>query len=47
MKARGIMLHDDDGVPLASALMAIADSIVVTGNVVTAVDQCRKGHAPR
>lgn len=42
--ACGIVLHDDHGTPVTSALMAIADGIVVTGNVVTAPDQRRKGY---
>lgn len=41
----GVVLSDDDGVPVASALMAIADGIVVTGNVVTDAGQRRKGYA--
>ncbi|MCZ4347548.1 GNAT family N-acetyltransferase [Devosia neptuniae] len=43
--ARGIVLRNDAGVPVASGLMAIADDIVVTGNVVTDPGQRRKGHA--
>ena len=42
--ACGVALFDAAGVPVASALMAIADGIVVTGNVVTAPDQRRKGY---
>lgn len=43
--ARGFVLHDVDGAPVASALMTIADGIVVTGNVVTDPNQRRKGYA--
>ena len=43
--ARGIVMRDADGRVVSSALMAVADSIVVTGNVVTDPDQRRKGHA--
>ena len=43
--ARGIVMRDADGRIVSSALMAVADSIVVTGNVVTDPDQRRKGHA--
>jgi ribosomal protein S18 acetylase RimI-like enzyme len=42
--ARGIVLRAADGTPLSSALMAVADGIVVTGNVVTAAAARRKGH---
>lgn len=42
--ARGIVLRAD-GQPVASALMAVADGIVVTGNVVTDPTQRRKGYA--
>lgn len=44
VEACGVALFDAAGVPVASALMAIADGIVVTGNVVTAADQRRKGY---
>jgi GNAT superfamily N-acetyltransferase len=40
----GVVLHNEEGVPVASALMAIADGIVVTGNVVTDAGQRRKGY---
>jgi GNAT superfamily N-acetyltransferase len=43
--ARGIVLHAEDGRPVASALMAVADGIVITGNVVTATSERRKGYA--
>ncbi|MDP2779170.1 GNAT family N-acetyltransferase [Devosia sp.] len=43
--ACGVVLHDDDGAPVATALMAIADGIVVTGNVVTDASRRRQGHA--
>jgi len=42
---RGVVLHGPDGEPVATALMVIADGIVVTGNVVTDPAQRRKGHA--
>lgn len=42
--ATGIVLYDSDGVPVASGLMAIADGIVVTGNVVTDPSRRRQGH---
>tara|TARA_R110002020_G_scaffold6143_2_gene25689 strand:- start:7752 stop:8516 length:765 start_codon:yes stop_codon:yes gene_type:complete len=42
--ARGIVLHGDDGAPLASALMAVAEDIVITGNVVTDARHRRQGH---
>ena len=42
--AIGLVLHED-GVPAASALMAVADGIVVTGNVVTSADHRRRGFA--
>jgi len=42
--ACGIALFDGQGAPVASALMAIAEAIVVTGNVVTAPAQRRKGY---
>lgn len=42
--ARGFVLHDADGVPVASCLMCIADAIVVTGNVVTDPTRRRQGH---
>ena len=44
VQACGVALLDAEGTPVASALMAIADGIVVTGNVVTAADQRRKGY---
>lgn len=43
--ARGIVLRAADGTPLASALMAVADDIVITGNVVTDARFRRQGHA--
>jgi N-acetylglutamate synthase len=42
--ARGIVLRVE-GRPVATALMAIAEGIVVTGNVVTAASERRKGYA--
>ena len=41
----GVVLYDADGAPAATALMAIADGIVVTGNVVTDPGKRRQGHA--
>jgi ribosomal protein S18 acetylase RimI-like enzyme len=43
--AMGFVVRAGDGRPLASALMAVADGIVVTGNVVTADGERRRGHA--
>lgn len=43
--ARGIVLRDAEGDPVATALMAIADGIVITGNVITSPTERRKGHA--
>ena len=43
--ACGVVLYGADGAPVATALMAIADGIVVTGNVVTDPRQRRQGHA--
>lgn len=45
--ACGIVLRGDDGKALSSALMAIANGIVITGNVVTAAAERGKGHALR
>jgi GNAT superfamily N-acetyltransferase len=42
--AIGIVLRAADGRAVASALMAIADGIVITGNVVTAQGERRKGY---
>ena len=42
--ARGIVLRDDAGTPVASAIMTLADGIVVAGNVVTDPSQRRKGY---
>lgn len=44
VEACGVAVFDAAGLPVASALMAIADGIVVTGNVVTAAAQRRKGY---
>jgi ribosomal protein S18 acetylase RimI-like enzyme len=41
--ARGVVMWSADGRPVASAVMAIADGIVVTGNVVTAAAERRRG----
>lgn len=43
--ARGIVLRAADGRAVSSALMAVADGIVITGNVVTDPGERRKGHA--
>jgi GNAT superfamily N-acetyltransferase len=43
--AAGIVLHAADGTAVAAALMSLADGIVLTGNVVTAAGERRKGHA--
>lgn len=43
--AMGFVARAEDGRPLASALMAVADGIVITGNVVTAGAERRRGHA--
>ncbi len=45
--ATGIVLRGDDGRIVSSALMAIADGIVVTGNVVTDSAERQKGYALR
>jgi GNAT superfamily N-acetyltransferase len=41
--ARGIVIWSNTGAPVASALMAIAEGIVITGNVITASTQRRQG----
>jgi GNAT superfamily N-acetyltransferase len=41
---RGIVLYSPEGAPVASALMAIGEGIVVTGNVITDPTQRRKGY---
>jgi N-acetylglutamate synthase len=43
--AAGIVLRDNTGRPVSSALMAVADGIVITGNVVTDRGERRKGYA--
>jgi GNAT superfamily N-acetyltransferase len=40
----GIVLYSPKGEPVASALMAVADGIVITGNVVTDSAHRRKGY---
>jgi GNAT superfamily N-acetyltransferase len=40
----GIVLYTPEGAPAASALMAIGDGIVITGNVITDQRQRRKGY---
>ncbi len=42
--AAGLVLHAPDGTVVASALMSIADGIVVTGNVIVAAAARRRGH---
>jgi GNAT superfamily N-acetyltransferase len=41
---RGIVLYSAEGAPVASALMAIGDGVVITGNVITDPAQRRKGY---
>lgn len=43
--ACGMVVYSPDGEPVASALMDIADGIVVAGNVVTGKAYRRQGHA--
>ncbi len=43
--AIGIVARAPDRRPVASGLMAIADGMVITGNVVTATSERRQGHA--
>jgi ribosomal protein S18 acetylase RimI-like enzyme len=43
--AAGIVLRDDAGAPLAAGLMAVADGIAVTGNVITDPARRRQGAA--
>jgi ribosomal protein S18 acetylase RimI-like enzyme len=43
--AVGIVLRAEDGQAVSSALMAVADGIVITGNVVTDTQERRKGYA--
>ncbi|MEO6015123.1 MAG: GNAT family N-acetyltransferase [Devosia sp.] len=43
--AVGLIQRDSDGNPVASALMAIGDNVVITGNVVTDITQRGKGYA--
>lgn len=45
--ARGVLLRDASGEPVASALMVVADGFVITGNVITAVWARGKGNAQR
>lgn len=42
--ACGVVHYCEEGEPVASALMDVADGIVITGNVVTDKTQRRKGH---
>ena len=41
--ARGVLLRDADGAVVASALMSVAEGIVITGNVVTDATRRRQG----
>ena len=41
----GIVFYSEDGQPAASAIMDVADDIVITGNVITDPTQRRKGYA--
>jgi len=43
--AKGVVVFSGDGEPVASGLMAIADGIVITGNVVTLPGHRRQGYA--
>ena len=43
--ARGIIVRSPDGRVVSSGLMAVADGIVITGNVVTDSAERRKGYA--
>lgn len=45
--ACGVVLRSDDGRAVSSALMAVADGIVITGNVVTDTAERKKGYAAR
>ena len=45
--ACGVILRADDGRAVSSALMAVADGIVITGNVVTDARERKKGYAGR
>jgi GNAT superfamily N-acetyltransferase len=42
--ACGVVVRGDGSEPVSSGLMAVADGIVITGNVVTAAAARRKGH---
>ena len=42
--AKGVVLYDADGKAVATCLMAVADGIVITGNVVTDPSERRKGY---
>lgn len=43
--ARGVVVFTDEGEPVAAGLMAVADGIVITGNVVTSPAHRRQGYA--
>ncbi len=45
--ACGVILRADDGRVVSSSLMAVADGIVITGNVVTDTTERKKGYAAR
>ncbi len=44
-QGKGIVVTSPEGAPVASALMVVADGIVITGNVITDTSQRRKGYA--
>ena len=44
VKAGGIVLYGEDARPVSSAMMSIAQGIVITGNVVTDARERRKGY---
>lgn len=43
--ARGVVQYSADGAAVATSLMAVADGVVITGNVVTDPAERRKGYA--
>ena len=45
--ACGVILRSDDGRVVSSSLMAVADGIVITGNVITDTAERGKGYAKR
>jgi len=42
--ARGVVLYSPEGAAVATAIMDVADGIVITGNVVTDASERRKGY---